>query len=246
MNTLTIFSPRTGSTILNEMLAHKHRNIDLDEFVSGSVRNGTLSSYVKNIPVSVRHNLMQMLKTNSKFGLDKDKIDYVLSLENSWSAKCIAGSDYLSYYFIETALNQNTRLFYTKRKDIKAQCWSMIMAGVRSRQIKSHLAYISLNSNSYPEIHPVCVDKIAAKKSVENIVFMSKQVDMLCGRFGGTVMIYEDTIYREDFSSCGITDKDVISYKKLKLRLERPHHRNPEQYVTNWKEIDDLIESMVI
>lgn len=228
------------------MLAYKHRNIDLDEFVSGSMRDGTLSSYVKNIPVSVRNDLIQRIKDNSTFGLDRSKIDYVLTLENSWSAKCIAGNYYLSCYFIEAALEKNTRLFYTKRKDIKAQCWSMIMAGVRSRQIKSNLAYVSLNLSSYPEIHPVYVDQLAAKKSIENIVFMSKQVDTLCSRFGGTVMNYEDTICREDFSSCGITDEDVESYKKLKLRLERPKDRNPEQYVTNWKEIDDLIESMVI
>jgi hypothetical protein len=247
MNTITIFSPRTGSTILNEMLSFHRKNIDLDEFVSGSIRNGTLISYVKNIPVSVRNDLMQMLKTNNKFGLDKNNIDYVLALENSWSAKCIAGYDHLSCYFIETALKQNTELFYTKRRDIKAQCWSMIMAGVRSKQIKDkpNLAYVSLNVDSYPEIQPVYVDPIAAKTSIENIVSLSKEVNSLYDRFGGTMMVYEDTIDRGDFSLCGISNNSVESYKKLKIRLKRPEPRYPEQHAINWKEIDELIENNI-
>ncbi len=247
MNTITIFSPRTGSTILNEMLSFHRKNIDLDEFVSGSIRNGTLTNYVRNIPVSIRNDLMQMLKVNNKFGLDKNKIDYVLALENSWSAKCISGYDYLSCYFIETALKQNTELFYTKRRDIKAQCWSMIMAGVRSRQIKDKpsLGYINLNSDCRLKTQPVYVDPTAAKTSIQNIVSLSKQVDSLYNRFGGTMMVYEDTIYREDFSLCGIDDKSIDSYKKLKLRLERPEPRHPEQHAINWKEIDELIENTI-
>ena len=235
------------------MLSFHRKNIDLDEFVSGSIRNGTLTNYVKNIPVSIRNDLIQMLNVNNKFGIDKNKIDYVLALENSWSAKCIPGyglggiADNLSRYFIETALKQNTELFYTKRRDIKAQCWSMIMAGVRSRQTKDkpNLAYVSLNVDSYPEIQPVYVDPIAAKTSIENIVSLSKEVNSLYDRFGGTMMVYEDTIDRGDFSLCGISNNSVESYKKLKIRLKRPEPRYPEQHAINWKEIDKLIENNI-
>ena len=252
MNTLTIFSPRTGSTILNELLAFHYRNIDLDEFVSGAIRQGTLNGYVKNIPKPVRDDLKNILDSDSSFGLRKPRIDYVLSLKESWSAKCIGGSDNkLSGYFIEHALKQGTRIFYTCRRDLKSQCWSMIMAGLRHRHIDSgkitdRMAYVSVNTIPYPELHPSKIDVEFAKGNIRNIVSTAAEARKLYERFGGTMVVYEDTIQKGDFSICDITEKTVDSYNKLKTRLEKPPQIQPEQYVTNWKEIDELIESMVI
>lgn len=252
MNTLTIFSPRTGSTILNELLSFQYKNLDLDEFVSGALRKGTLHEYVRNIPQSVRDEIKQVLKTDASFSLSRRRVDYVLRLEHNWSAKCLVMKDVeLTEYFIQNALKQNTKIFYTCRKDVKAQCWSMIMGRIRSKKIynakeKERLAYVSTIKYPYPDIVPSAFDGNEAKEIANAIISAGINVKSLYERFGGTLVVYEDTIQKQDFSSCDITEETIRSYSKLKQRLEKPPTILPEQYVTNWKEIDEMIETMVI
>lgn len=252
MNTLTVFSPRTGSTIVNELLSFKHNNVDLDEFLSANIRLGTRGIQLENIPPVLLDELRRI--RNRYKGYNPHKTNFlhrINELDYVWSAKCFVNNNLdTAKYILEELTSENTGLFYTKRNDVKAQCWSFIMAEYRDRQLTQknmlkYSAYIHTNIHPYQKLDPIKLDRKTVTRSVGTIVSSRNNVDLLFSEFGGTSVVYEDTVSKDDYSVLGITPAIFNDYRNLRIHMVKPTYIHPGEYFTNWKEVDDMIESLM-
>ena len=248
MNTLVIFSPRTGSTILNELLAFQHENVDLDEFLSHCIRLGTRGILVNNIPVSI---LDELRRLNVRYkGFTPHKTNFLSKINLSgynWSAKCYASNIDTVRYIIETVGNSDTKILFTRRNNLKQQCWSAIMAEAREDELRdsissSYSSHIHTNKHKYPEIKQKQLDIKKAAKTIKTTILSANIVKQLHEEFGGTMMTYEETISINDFSLSGITPETTQKYNELELQMIKPDYIPPEKYFHNYDEIDALIE----
>lgn len=252
MNTLVIFSPRTGSTILNELLAFQQQNVDLDEFLSSSIRLGTQGVFVNNIPTDI---LDEVRRLNSRYkGYTPHKTNFLPKINEygyNWSAKCYAYNKDTVKYIIETVVNSETELFFTRRNSLKQQCWSAIMAEVREEEIKNtdtwslHSSHVHTNKHKYPEIKLTQLDIRKAARTIKSIILSTNMVEELYKEFGGNMMVYEETIKLGDFSLAGISDESIQKYNALRVRMIKPDQILPEKYFSNYDEIDSLIERLI-
>ena len=252
MNTLVIFSPRTGSTILNELLAFQQQNVDLDEFLSSSIRLGTQGVFVNNIPTDI---LDEVRRLNSRYkGYTPHKTNFLPKINEygyNWSAKCYAYNKDTVKYIIETVVNSETKLFFTQRNNLKQQCWSAIMAEVREEEIRnnvklsSHSSHVHTNKHKYPDIKLTRLNIRKAARTIKTIILSANIVQEMYKEFGGTMLVYEETINIGDFSLAGITDESLQKYNALQLRMTKPSQISPEKYFSNYEEIDKLIEELM-
>jgi len=249
MNTLVIFSPRTGSTILNELLAFQHNNVDLDEFLSSSIRLGTRGVLVNNIPKDIIDELRRLNVRYKNYSPYKTNFLPKINLSgHTWSAKCYAHNIDTVRYIIDTVVNSDTKLLFTKRNNLKQQCWSAIMAEARQTELiinntlNSYSSHIHTNKHKYPEIKQTKLDTKTASRTIKTIILSANIVDEIYKEFGGIMMPYEETINISDFSLAGVTNETLQEYNNLELKMIKPIKINPEDYFSNYDEIDALVE----
>lgn len=251
MNTLTVFSPRTGSTFTNELLSFKNNNVDLDEFLSSNIRMGTRAMLVENIPSDIIDELRRLRNKYSGYNPHKTKFLHKINeFGYNWSAKCFVNNNLdTAKYLLEELTSGNTGLFYTKRKDVKAQCWSFMMAEHRDKHLSDdftkYSSYVHTNNRPYKKIEPSKLDSRVVNRSVSTVVSSRNNVEELYNEFGGTVICYEDTLAKEDYSILGVTQPILDEYRKLRVHMTKPRYVHPSEYFTNWKQVDEMIETLM-
>lgn len=150
-NALIVFTPRSGSTIVGDLLAYKNNAINLDEILTGGTVRGLLR---EKLPTDINNLLMSKGLAKRAAGLQRDEnnsdvvkywnnlFDYYKDGLEFIKEVGVSYPVVLKYYpiaalpgvkLIEWAINNNFELYFTYRENFEQQLYSMILADVKEK-----------------------------------------------------------------------------------------------------------------
>lgn len=249
-NNLIIYTPRSGSTFLAEIIASSTETINLNETIVDSCMSRFNKKQVLDNPrywLPYMPSLQRFIDkefseggsgsfrpyTNAK----KARIDMVRQTKG-WTVKETAHPLLSNYNFIkECCESRDTNVYMVYRQDLVSQFISFINMAGRSRSI-----YMVGDEPNYE--HKVTERVLMSKLPVfvDTIVHWRLLYEMFKRHV--VLVNYESVIQKKDFSSLGI-EKDVVERYDMRDNHIIP---TPYNYVDKsnpkWQEAIDTIESM--
>ena len=260
-NSLIFFTPRTGSSILADLLAFKYAAWNLDEILSHQVR----PQIINKLPTSVidrikggRFNARERYKGKSSdsfyqlmCGEVLRSINFVkqLSNENDIVIKCYTYPAALPRRVIELAIDNNFEIYFLHRSNIEEQMYSIAAAVLKEKHNKTTpwSAHVHTNKTQLPNTPP----QVYSKKQMHTMAYQIgiaihtwNTLQKVYGHYGVTAC-YEDTIAKNDFSFAKISDSIIDQYK-LQSEYLVPTKDKVENFILNWEELKPIINSYII
>ncbi|MDC3266357.1 hypothetical protein OAU13_00360 [bacterium] len=206
-NNLILYTARTGSTILAEILSASSGGINLNEgIVDGcdklDVFRPSLQQYI--IPEIVDHGQYNFKRYHAE---KQKRIDFLKSI-NNWTIKETCLAFFTNMEFVEYCCNNdNVNVYMIYRKDIVAQYRSFVNMSKRKS------IYTVNDRDALPGI--VSDQTILGKTPVfaSTLMYWRLLYEMFKSKV--TLVCYEEVIRPMDFSSLGI-DKSVVDNYNLR------------------------------
>lgn len=269
-NALIVFTPRSGSTIVGDLLAYKNNAINLDEIVTGSVR-GPLR---EKLPTDVNKLLMSkglakraaalqeeqnssdvVKYWNNLFDYYKDGLGFIKEVAASYSVV-------LKYYpivalpgvkLIEWAIDNNFELYFTYRENFEQQLYSMILADVKEKfysnakkagklVMHKHAGYLNIKDGKKVVFPPVQYTRPDAIHMAVKLSSIRVLWESYVKQYSkyGKLICYEETIAKNDFSVIGVTPEEFNQYQIQDKSLRPSFEYELGKQLTNWDEIAEL------
>lgn len=268
-NSLIIFTPRSGSTVVAELLAYKHNAVNLDEMMTGQIR-GVLQN---KLPDDVKKLLRaeQILNSDvehliNECTYDDQKIAHVYDIyqkrfslikqihrEHQVVIKYFPSFSLPAVKMLEWAKNNNFEIYFLTRRSVEDQLYSYVLAHAKERFYKKvkeagklrmpdHAGF--LNTKKTPKVNfpPVAWGKQSAISLVTIFCGINNAWTAYYNKFKdyGKLIHYEDTIGKGDFTDFGITPQLYAEYSALPTSLQPTYEYTVGDQISNWNEILDI------
>ena len=259
MSNLILFTNRSGSTVLADIIAFNDRSINLGEglhslardYNYNSLENKDTTLYKDFSTVSLtrdHHNPSTRGSDHIGFFTGKSKRINQLKFTNlEWTVKENLEKQTADIPFIDYCINNNVKVYITHRRDIQAQFLSVLNARYRLEIAKQQgpSQFIYTNQDQFQKYNEmrvpfnfvymylnVFIDQLLVWRAV-----YEKYKNQL------TVVSYEDNIRPMDFTSIGISNNVVDQYKKeTQYLVPTPNNTNKVIVVDDHKGIQGTWE----
>ena len=266
-NVLVVFTPRSGSTIISDLLAYKYNAINLDEMLDTTIRGVLYDKLPEDIKVILKEQSLLDLPPNPTSKKERDS--YFYDTFNLYNKRFEFVKDtaqkypiVVKYYptamlpgigIVEWAIENNFELYFVSRRNFKKQLYSTLLAEVKTNFYKKakkagrlEIPEISgfLNTKGSLNVSFPSVD-VPPEQVIEQIVKLTVINNMwkayvnAYGKYG-KVMYYEDTIVRGDYSLLDISPDLLRAYGKEEISLRPTHRYNVGDQISNWQEILEM------
>lgn len=257
-NCLILFTPRTGSSILADLLAFKYNAWNLDEILSHQIRPQVLNKLPPRVVTLLKQgNFNARVNLNGK---GPDEFYYEMSKEvirafsfaadlaqyNDIVLKCYTYPAALPHKILQLAIQHNFEIYFLYRSNKTEQMLSLVTAMAKEKNNKQPWSgHIYTNKTKPSDSQPMMYDE----KSMHNLCYQIGSSihtwHYLHDNYKqyGVTMCYEDTIAKGDFTSASISKELFEQY------LEQDEHLIPtrdKNLVTNWDKIKPIIENYLI
>lgn len=269
-NALIIFTPRSGSTIAAELLAHKHRAINLDEFMTGDIRPAIRNKLPVKFIEAVDNfrsinpklsdkkevNMNQMQKLVYAFEVYQERFKFITQLNqyNNIVLKYYPSFGSPGVKLTQWAIDNNFELYFVKRRCIEEQLYSCLLADSKENfykaakaagrlQIPTGAGFINTKSTPRVVFPPVELTDEVILARICDIQAINSSFESYYTKFKdyGTLAVYEDTIVKEDFSQFNISSDVVAEYRSKPGTLTPTHEYVVGSQITNWDHALDLL-----
>lgn len=264
-SSLIVFTPRSGSTIVAELLAYKHNSINLDEILTGRIR-GVLRNKLHPDAEQLLSTTQSddLLVTHGYLNTQQGSIeDYNICNKRFEASKLIYSTNniVLKYYpnfhtpgvkIVQWAIDNNFEIYFLTRKSPEEQLYSYVLAHAkenfyraaqRAGRLSMHHYAGFLNIKNAPRVvfPPTTVEKKHALDIVCTLCSINNAWQAYYNRFKhcGKLVYYEDSILKKDFSDFGVSAKIYNQYSSQQLSVQPSHEYNMGSQITNW---DELLE----
>jgi hypothetical protein len=265
MSDLVVFTNRSGSTMLSDILAYANKNINLGELHS------CVRMYNYNTPENRQTSLFKQMRTSltgtyyngetrggAHIGYGKarnQRNDIIKQSQHQWTAKEQTDKQSIDINFIDYCCKNGVNIYMTHRQNIVAQYISMINARYRTELAPKSPEWAKDHSTNESQFIFTNKDVNTRVQYNEATVYYSwlhlytnifiEQLMMwriVYEKFKPYVKLvsYEDCIEPMDFSSIGISQSVVKEYKLETKRLVPTPHNTTKIIVQ-----DDHNESIV-
>jgi len=269
-SSVIVFTPRSCSTIAAELLAYKNKALNLDEFMAGNIRKPLFKRLPPDIKDSItdskllnddctelRATMTESEKFLLNFDLYKRRSQYMKNLHDS-------NNLVIKYYpalaspgitFIEWAIENNYNIYFTKRRCIEDQLYSYLLADVKETFYRSAVKAGKLdiekgagfiNTKSTPKV-------VFPKVTLRDDTIISRMCDLLSlnvifdsyfNKFKdhAKLVVYEDTIAKNDFTTFGISDNLAQSYFQGENSLRPTTKSSIGEQFNNWDRVLEILK----
>lgn len=212
MNNLIIFTPRTGSTILGELLAVSGCGVNMNEALNEIPKLLAVDPTIKNGEAVIN---MQTKDAYDQFHTLKQRRIEKLKSVNDWTIKEICDSYFASHHidFVRyCCAAPNTNVYMTYRKDIVSQFISYLNMVARKQSV--YRINDRVNEGSILSYDTV-IKK--ANSFVNNLIYWRLIYELF--KDNVILVCYEDVIKPMSFTSIGIDTTVVNNYQMRDNRL---------------------------
>jgi len=266
-NVLIVFTPRSGSTIAGELLAHKYSSLFLDELYSGDLR----SIFGSRLPADVKNKLGEKNVRRMMFNIahnamvwddTKAFVDTALSLIKDINKDYpIVIKFYPNYVLpgkklVEWCIDNNFEIYFLRRKDFIEQAYSLLLTVVKQdfnmkarqagklQDLPRDAEVVNLNTASRVVFPPMPLSIDIATRKIVTLAGINQCFANYVEHYGkyGKVLSYEDTIRKNDFSEFGISTLLVNDYNNQRLSIRPTHEYKIGHQISNWPEIVEMID----
>lgn len=234
MSNLVLFTNRSGSTVLADILAYNDKSINLGEglhsiardynYNAEGNRDTDLYKMFFNESMTRRFHSMET-RGSDHIGFFKAKQKRIQVLENTdhqWTVKENLEKLTIDWRFIHNSAADGVNVYLTHRRDVVAQFISKINARYRLEIAKQQgdSQFIYTNHSSYEEYDEMIINfrwlHMYVNVFLEQLMLW-RIVYETCPDI--TVVSYEDIIEPMDFESMGISKSTVSKYKSEQQHL---------------------------
>lgn len=239
MSNLVLFTVRSGSTLLSDILAYADGSINLGEGAHSIAR-----SYNYNRPENKESQLFQIVSSQNltsthhnvhtrgsdHIGFYKSKnerLDLIKQSSMQWTMKENTEKLTIDFNFIEYCCRNNINVYMTHRENIVDQFISKINARYRSEIAKTNSDFIFTNNDSLKQYDSMNIKFTWLHMYTNVFIEQLMMWRILYDRFKPYVKIvsYENEIKPMNFSKIGIKDSVVANYKQETQHLvPTPHN----------------------
>ena len=258
-STLTFFTPRSGSTYINDLLSIQNGNLNLDEFLHSKLRGNffnRLPRQVANIIAPINDKTLTRTTRESWLAASKlynEKVDIVKLINKQYgvslkevSQHAIRNLDGLFNYCIDN----NFKIIFVYRENIYDQVYSFLCSRIRhemakTRNIPDDTCY--LNFKNSPQVFGqvrVKFDMDHALINLSNIVKMSETWLAHYSKYKkhATLVSYEQIVVNKQYKALDISDNIVDNYQKLNDSVIPFDIGTTGSMIANWDDIRPYID----
>lgn len=266
-NVLVIFTPRSGSTIISDLLAYKYNAVNLDEMLDSTIRSVLYNKIPEDIKVilkerSLLENLPDPITNKEKhtylynaFKLHNKRFDFVKEVTQKYPivVKYYPTGPLPGIGIVEWAIENNFELYFVSRKSFKKQLYSILLAQVKTnyyrkakkagrQEIQEINGYINTKGSLNVSFPPANVPLELAIDQIVKLTVIDNMWKAYVNAYGkyGKVMYYEDTIVRGDYSLLDISPDLLQSYAREEISLRPTHRYKVGEQISNWQEILEI------
>lgn len=159
---------------------------------------------------------------------------------------------------LEWAINNNIELFFTYRKDLRAQMYSYMWVAVKKKFYDQKRKENKLNMHPYAEsvnikggkrveFAPISFDTtLIASMCVQLLasIAISRLLYASYSKYG-TAICYEDVVEKRDFSKIGVTPEMFEEYNNNEFSLRPSTPYVFEERISNFKEVSECINEYI-
>lgn len=270
---MVVFTPRSGSTIVSDLLAYKYNAINLDEMLFTSIRSVLYDKIPEDIKTAL--NERSLLEQVPDPTTSKEKHTYLYNVFNQYNKRFDFVKEVvqkhpivIKYYptapmpgigIVEWAIENNFELYFISRKNFKKQLYSYMLAEAKTNfyrgakkagrlEIPELAGYLNTKGGLNVSFPPVNVPMEQAIEQIVKLTAINSMWRVYANAYGkhGKVMYYEDTIVRGDYSQLDISDDLLQAYAKEKTSLRPTHRYNVGEQISNWQEILEVTKQYEI
>lgn len=234
MNTIILFTNRSGSTLLSDLVAYKTGNVNLGEGLHSIARDYNYNRHGNRDTQLYKdfsnYNLTGMFHNGQTMGFDhtgfhQKKQERINILKNTivpWVAKDQTDGQTFDPNFFQYYINNNTNVLITHRRDIVSQFKSWINARYRSEIVKPGLLglepgrsdFIFTNNSDYYKYNTMTIPFHwlygYTRVFVTQLMFWRCIYEMAKDK--ATVVSYEDHIKTNNLEHIGIGSETINNY----------------------------------
>lgn len=231
MSNLVLFTNRTGSTLLSDILAYNDRSVNLGEGLHSIARQYNYNPeenrqtelykhFMQSSMTAQFHN--QKTRGSDHIGFFKAKNARINILKNTdyqWTVKENLEKLTLDINFIDYCIENNINVYATHRYDVVSQFLSKINARYRLEIAKlttNESQFIYTNQDSTPHYLEIKIPFTWLHMYVNVFIEQLLMWRVIYERYKNNIKLvsYEDVIRPMDFTSLGISKQTVDNYRK--------------------------------
>jgi len=232
MNNLILYTNRSGSTVLQDIISYAEGCVNLGEGLHSLARsynyNSETNKQTKLYTEFFKENISAKhynVKTKGADYIDffqskKQRINLLKSTTDSWVVKDNLEKKSLDVSFIDYCYDSGVNVYITHRRDVVSQFISKINARYRS-EIANNGDFIFTNNT--PVAHYDTIDVSFVWLNMYTNVFLEQLMmwRIMYERYKSKIKLvsYEDCIAPMNFTSIGISNDTVVSYLKESQHL---------------------------
>lgn len=266
-NVLVIFTPRSGSTIVSDLLAYKYNAINLDEILDTTIRGVLYNKIPEDIKVMLKER--SLLDQPSAPRTAKERQSYFYDAFNQFNkrfqfVKEVAQKHpvVIKYYptamlpgigIVEWAIENNFELYFVSRRNFKKQLYSILLAEAKTNfykkatkagklEIPEISGFLNTKGTLNISFPPVNISYEYAVEQIVKLTVINNLWKAYVNAYGkyGKVMYYEDTIVRGDYSLLDINANLLQAYGKEEISLRPTHRYNVGDQISNWQQVLEI------
>jgi len=260
-NSLILFTPRTGSSILADLLAFKYGAWNVDEILAHQVRPQILKKLppeiiakIKQGSFNARERIQDKRPEEFYYAMSNEilrSFAFVKELmkENDVVIKCYTYPAALPQKVIQFAIENKFEIYFLYRKNKEEQLRSIVTAMIKEKHgnQKPWSGHIYTNTSEPIDIAP----QVYNEKLMHNMAFQigTSIHTWYClnqaYKHHGITMCYEDTIAKGDFTTASISNDLFMQYQQQNEFLV-PTKNKLTNLISNWDELKPIINNYII
>lgn len=258
-NALIIFTPRSGSTIVSDLLSFKYNGVNLDEIFQGTVREPLKTKLPQDIRKLIEINKINERRRQQSRKDQRDKYNLQnFTIHETCLAlvkHCITKyptiiklyPTYKSFpgkALVEWAIDNNFEVYFTTRRNYEDQLYSYLLALQKARSFKEDVDQAFLNTNSSKErkFEPIAIPPpkvFDSLMTMYNIQMHWYAMSKMYGNYG-KVIYYEDHLAEGRFHEIGVDQEMYNNYIKQELFLRPSPAYTVGEEILNWPDIIEI------
>lgn len=266
-NVLVVFTPRSGSTIVSDLLAYKYNAINLDEVLDTRIRGVLYDKMPEDVKVLLKQRSVldeQPTPTTKKerdsyfydtYSFFNKKFEFVKEVSQKYPivVKFYPTAILPGIGLVEWAIKNNFQLYFVSRRNFKKQLYSMLLAEVRTNfLIRARKAgklegpeitgFLNTKGGFNVSFPPANVPLHHVLEQVVKLTVINNMWKSYVNAYGryGKVMYYEDTIVKGDYSLLDVSPDLLQAYANEEISLRPTHRYNVGDQISNWQEILEI------
>lgn len=230
MSNLVLFTLRSGSTFLADILSYAENTINVGEGVFSKVFDVNYNTeenkkleFFRKFTTDIVEETFSVEKKGRKEYYQKhlDRIELLKNAKQPWTAKLLLSTQLIyNDELIKHCLANNIKIYLTHRKDIVQQFLSYMVAktlSMREKNNRTGFIYTNITDRSLHNGPSMRVEGKLAEMYILNFLSQLALWRSVYKKYGNnlTVVSYEDAIKPKNFKSIGISDEAVEQYHNL-------------------------------